>query len=605
MISDLREKYLPMIYDKWDNLTSEAKDRLSTLHSFACRMHLLVNFATDACKILKVFEGNVSDGINPLSFSSSNQDECGSSRLVRTAAKAFTEKGSDKAGVASHFNTFLDGKHRKNCLITFRGHRVNMLFQDAAAAYYHLDDIREFLNRWNEPNRLLQSIMFDMKEKVYEAGIRALGILYKVIMEPFWTILMHKGSILDLNVHLHQMQLCLEKWTEDSSQLFSGESCFENVSAVKDDIHMSLFTEASPEIEAYTTMALELLCGQLLIVLERQAKSQLPGGKYWETPDSIKEATSHVKKTNIDSERDMAMIDFLLKTKPSIQPCSLETYVMWLQNKPSKWLTSLSIEEKEATLNAARAAAPHIKEVFRSRKDMLVQKKKEQLEARQKKKEDKEEKVTSSKIEITRKISEYGGPWLQSEVDKKLADIEEDRHAEAILAQLKFHLIVLQSRGRKELFQKTSKGKTFSVQDLLSHLKEILVSNPTADITNKSKEQTLTYKPDTTLSAEHLHQKKILAVKLKEARRKRLANQQKIKLPDLISNPQSLVGKDVSHCCKENQVTDWFNGKVKGIWQNKEDAIKTEYIISYNETPDEEWHMPLLVDLSHGDLIIL
>jgi len=108
-------------------------------------MHLLVNFATDVSKILKVFENNVSEGSNPLSFSNSNPDECGTSHFVRTSAKAFTEKGSDKAGVASHFNAFLD----------------------LTATCLHLNDIKEFLTKWNEPNHLLLYIILDMNEKIY------------------------------------------------------------------------------------------------------------------------------------------------------------------------------------------------------------------------------------------------------------------------------------------------------------------------------------------------------------------------------------------------------------------------------------------------------
>ena len=192
-------------------------------------------------------------------FSNTNQDECGASRFVWTSAKAFTEKGSDKAGVASHFNTFLDDKKHKNVLSTFRGHWVNM-FQDVAATYHHLND-KEFLTKTNEPNHLLQSIIFDMNEKVYVSGIRALGILNKPIIQPFWTIPMHKRSVLDLGQHLWQMQLCMEKQTKDTSLLLTDESCFQNLDIVYD------LSEVDAEMIAYTEMASKLLFGLLLLVL--------------------------------------------------------------------------------------------------------------------------------------------------------------------------------------------------------------------------------------------------------------------------------------------------------------------------------------------------
>ena len=68
----------------------------------------------------------------------------------------------------------------------------------------------------------------------------------------------------------------------------------------------------------------------------------------------------------------------------------------------------------------------------------------------------------------------------------------------------------------------------------------------------------------------------------------------------MVRDPQSLVGKHVLHCCKEDNTISWFEGEVVGIWQHKPDPVKTVYSIKYDESPEDEWHMPLLLDLSHG-----
>jgi hypothetical protein len=52
----------------------------------------------------------------------------GASRLVRTAAKTLTTHGSEKAGVASYWQSFLDDVGQKNHLVTFRANRFNILF---------------------------------------------------------------------------------------------------------------------------------------------------------------------------------------------------------------------------------------------------------------------------------------------------------------------------------------------------------------------------------------------------------------------------------------------------------------------------------------------
>lgn len=93
--------------------------------NFFCKMHILVNFATEADKALKIFESPViNDGNNPHTSDSSSESGC--VILIRTACKAFTKHGSDKSGVASYWNSFLNSKERVSKLVTFRGNRFNM-----------------------------------------------------------------------------------------------------------------------------------------------------------------------------------------------------------------------------------------------------------------------------------------------------------------------------------------------------------------------------------------------------------------------------------------------------------------------------------------------
>ncbi|CAH1240912.1 Hypp6193 [Branchiostoma lanceolatum] len=51
----------------------------------------------------------------------------------------------------------------------------------------------------------------DARQKVYLAGVRALRIIDKTITGPFFRLLGVEKIVLDMNVYLHQMQLCLER----------------------------------------------------------------------------------------------------------------------------------------------------------------------------------------------------------------------------------------------------------------------------------------------------------------------------------------------------------------------------------------------------------
>jgi hypothetical protein len=60
----------------------------------------------------------------------------------------------------------------KNHLLTYNGHRMNIIFHDGAAVYFHHRHIADFLATWPDPNQLLKSVKFDVKEKLYLAGCR-------------------------------------------------------------------------------------------------------------------------------------------------------------------------------------------------------------------------------------------------------------------------------------------------------------------------------------------------------------------------------------------------------------------------------------------------
>ena len=75
--------------------------------NFFCKMHLLINFATEANNMLCEFEHIACSNQSPNSI---RQNESEAARLIRTACKAFHPCGSDKAGVASHFLAFLTWK---------------------------------------------------------------------------------------------------------------------------------------------------------------------------------------------------------------------------------------------------------------------------------------------------------------------------------------------------------------------------------------------------------------------------------------------------------------------------------------------------------------
>ncbi|CAC5414940.1 unnamed protein product [Mytilus coruscus] len=401
-LKEFKESLLPDIVENWENLDNNTQAEIAKMSSFFCKMHISVNMASEVDKCLQLFESNVCNGKNPFS----------SSRLTRTASKALTLHGCEKSGVGQHFRTHLIERDIDNKLITFRGHRFNHLLNAAGATYHHLNDMIDFIDSWADPNDLLKSISFN-----------------------------------ELSV--------------DASPLLAGELVFEGVEVHRDSIFDSLLKDTDdPVSEMYTQMALELCAGGMLLILERQAKDQLPGGKFYEPSYRDQIHGISVPTTNTCSARDFAQLDMLVRLKPSATTVAYEAIIMWSNNKISNWLSKLSDTDKNKVLDDARVSASSMIQLFKTRQQILFNKKLEILRAKKEKRQTKKKKsMYTQKVKLTAQLNELGGMWVtqqQIECYKKN---------------------VIKSKGPKELFQPSCKGKQYSIQQLESNLNEVIELN--------------------------------------------------------------------------------------------------------------------------------
>ncbi|MES9880650.1 MAG: hypothetical protein ABW185_07190 [Sedimenticola sp.] len=600
-LADLKSTLLPDVFANWETMDPDVRSEVSTISSYFCKMHIFVNMASEVDKCLSVFGNNVTAGKNPYSF---DWNESSATRLTRTASKGLTMHGCDKSGVGSHFSTYLQSNDKVSKLITFRGHRFNHLFYAAGATYHHAKDIQNFLDTWPEPNGLLKSLSFDIREKVSLCGIRALGIVDKLITGPLWRLIEKTGSILDLNPVLHHLQVKLEEFSKDSSPLLAGIEVFPDMVIHKDEVFTSLFQSRDAVDETYTQMALELVAGGMLLILERQAKDQLPGGKYFSPDQVTQQKASNVPTTNTCSERDFAQLDILMRTKPSAGTVAYESIIMWTNNKTSHWLNSLSSDAKEEILNDARVSAPQLLSAFRAKQTSLYEKKLLLLRKRQEQKVQKEGKLYSQNVKLTKKLNNIGGLWLSEEdINVRKESLTKGEYKDAIISQLQFRKKVLHSKGPKEKFQQVCKGKTYSIEELEENLRHILVIN--AEEENEEEEQPHLSYIDVEEAAQKIEaSKSSLVRKIKEGRNKILIKQQSTRLPGIISQPELLVGKKIKHKCRDPDTNEiaWYAGFVCSIHSLQ--GKKSEYFVSY-EDDDGEWRMPLLTDMEKGDLILL
>ncbi|XP_062619841.1 uncharacterized protein LOC134281392 [Saccostrea cucullata] len=514
--------------------------------------------------------------------------------------------GCEKSGVGGHFMTFLKEKGEQNHLISFRGHRFNHLFCVAGSVYHHRQHIQDFLSSWADPNDLLKSVSFDIREKGYISSIRALGIIDKMITGPLWKLIESVENVLALNPYLLILRDKLSELCGDASPLLKGEPIFPDVAIKRDQIYESLFSETDdPVIETYSQMALELALGGMLLILERQAKDQLPGGKFFDPPITDQFRASSVPPTNTCSERDFAQLDMLMRAKPSASTECYESIIMWTNNKTSKWLSSLDSQEREKNINNSRKAAPEMMQAFKNKQQELFNTKLKLLREKQEKKAKQENKLYTQKVKLTGKVNELGGLWVSKDevliFKEKNRDKSGNFFKDAFTTQLQFRKQVLGSKGPKEKFQLQVKGHQFTVEELEENLIDIITLNE--ELENEIvEERSIQYKPLDQVSQNIKLAKEKLVLKLEENRKKIQIDQQKHLLPEYIKKPDLLVGKKIKQKFRleESREIEWFRGEVLSL--ERENGRKSRYRVKYED--EDDCVFTLLIDIEKGDIIV-
>lgn len=605
MLSKLHADFLPEAIDGWTSMSDDSKEQLTTMYNYYCKLHLLINFETAVSSTAHEMEKHVTSGKNPHAFLS---EPCGAKRLCKNSSKGLTMTGSDQSGVGNLWHAYLDGIGEDNHLINIEHDRLNTLFHQAAAVFHHQHHIRDFLSSLPDPNNLLKTLIFDLDEKAYIAGVRALGILDKIMTGPYWRMLENAENILSINTDLENLRQHLETWGADSSALLAGDIVlFPQVGLRKDDLYTSLFTDSNDVLlDTYTQMFLELMCQATLLVLERQAKDQLKGGKFCEPSDKVVQRSRAVPTTNMVSERDFGQLDHLNKMKPAASITCYEAIILWTNNETAQWLQRLPDKDRSELLEEARKSGPSLYQKFKEKQERLMQERQHILKDKQEKTALRAENEIRKRADVTSELEYYGGLWRDTDtVSTYLQGRASKEKVKALHAQIAFHRDVLKSKGKKELFQKSTKGKIYNAQELERNLCIIITSNNIQPEEGATKN--LEYRGVTEIKELVAQSKKKNLLKLRKQRIRIKVQEQRDKLTLFETDPALLVGCRVKHNVREcaGEESQWLDALVTDIVEQTGDNMTTIYSIKYDDVPEEYNQFPLLKDMKNGDLILV
>ena len=234
-----------------------------------------------------------------------------------------------------------------------RGNRFNILLTNAAAVYFLIPKIKEFLI-YNDSNRLLKSVKFDMNKPEFVAGCTTLGLIAFLVNTPLWCTIEDKLCIYWMHALITKRLLRILKNVPMMLIFFmSGNnklSFCNEMSLASNEIYQALIVPS--EYDTLVASVLKMILPGICKVCKILLKDFIEDG-HWKSVrenDQMRLKTASVPKHNKFSETIFEHLDRILREKPNVSMIANEAYAMFIHNKTLQWLQDKCGQEKSSLL---------------------------------------------------------------------------------------------------------------------------------------------------------------------------------------------------------------------------------------------------------------
>ncbi|WAR04473.1 hypothetical protein MAR_019842, partial [Mya arenaria] len=376
LLNAYRQECLTKVIDDYDQLSEDENNLCGQMNNFFCGLHLLVAIA-DVCETSTTkFENNYESGdlgsASDLHLNRYHKAESGTLRLLLTCSKVCAVGEDERNGASMQWKIYLQTKNDTNRIMRFKHNRFNMVFMVGSAVFYHSADIADFLdNVHGTSNDLLKAghqrrSLFGRSKGTW-TDIQVYHIPVVEVKRGPWSY------ILDMNTTFNTLINFLKRAASDQSMtehfMTGEESPFETEVNEKYVVMKKLI-----ENHRVDEIVIPLLKNTFIAIkqlLQRMIPEHLPGGKFWEPCDELRETTKSAKKHNTMPE-----------LVPNASILANEAYIIYSFNKTSKWLEELPEDEMKQYIESKKDGRK-IRQTFKDRTRVIKEKRLEQLRQKQ------------------------------------------------------------------------------------------------------------------------------------------------------------------------------------------------------------------------------
>ncbi|CAC5373183.1 unnamed protein product [Mytilus coruscus] len=265
-----------------------------------------------------------------------------------------------------------------------RGNRLNFLFYYAAGTYILHKYLIIYLNSSKSSLNFIQDyIVRALSNDKTLCILRALGLICKNFTEPYWKKAGEEGKtalgmgciynrvVEYLNFRIDDPQLIIE----------NGVKLLIGPDLPDDGIFSSLLKQSNSD--SFTKDIIVKFCTELKLKCVHLFKDCLPFGKYFNPTEEVLRTCQSCPSHNISVERLMAKLDNSLINAPTYNTNSMESVIMYKNDKAEEWLAKKTESESSIIISKVRRQNSKFITEIKSRKKDLFNKNLETIRQRQ------------------------------------------------------------------------------------------------------------------------------------------------------------------------------------------------------------------------------
>lgn len=342
-------------------------------------------------------------------------------------------------------------------LAPHQGNLFNLVFHNSAGIWFYQEVglLNDFLSKMKEKGLENNPLADLLNEKHSFAFAKALGLLGKLVIVPFWTVL--EDEEVEIEVRYNSLLEKVENWSKDATKFMKGqERLFEDVPVSHDAVYVSLIKDNETNDEL-TKKLLEVMftafAQYITLFLEGIPE---PNGDPSMEVDNDKKLPVH---------EDFAIFDNVTICIHSITHFAEQALRMYSASK--------AIEAWQSKLKSYELAEEDCSEVVKTlykRKIKLIEiKNKDQTV-------DNSSHLTEKRYKLIDDLIKWGGGlWKnEKEINAQIKDMKENDRLNALRAQIRFRRHILGEEHGDGLLDLASEGECFNAKKLYENLKTIL-----------------------------------------------------------------------------------------------------------------------------------